>query len=176
MRKVFLLFLLLLVSCNKKHEIKDIDTLLMSIKNYTCETRIERFSNKNVLVFNAKEKYEYPDKYSLYFDDNTNISYINNVLSIQNGKIDAKKEILDYQNINKNPLFLSYFLNTYFNNKDAAIKDNSEITIILPSNNTYLYKATLKVNNNVPHSLTYFDKNDTTLVNIIYNKFDFESL
>ncbi|MBQ7667981.1 MAG: hypothetical protein IJS47_01475 [Clostridia bacterium] len=176
MRKIIFISLLLLVSCKKNEEIKDVDTILMSIKNYTCDTRIERFSNKNVLVFNAKETYKYPDNYSICFDDDTNISYINNILTIHNGKTGDKKEISDYQNINKNPLFLSYFLNTYFNNRSDVSKDSSEVTIVLPDNNSYLYKATLKTNNNVPYSLTYFDKNDTPLVNIIYNKFDFESL
>ena len=52
----------------------------------------------------------------------------------------------------------------------VAVEEN-KVSIILPQNNDYLYSATLYFENNLPASLTYFDKNGTPKVNIIYNEF-----
>ena len=82
-------------------------------------------------------------------------------------------ELKEYIELNKNPLFLSYFINTYFNLEDSnniKLTDDS-IEIILPNNNVYLYSAKLQFKNNEPYSLTYFDKNGNMKVNIIYNEF-----
>ena len=177
MKKLFIILCLLLLSACKDSSPKDINEVLMNIKNYSCEMKIETFSNKNIILFNANETYKYPDIYTITFDDSTNINYSNNKLSIFNNLLKIQKEFDEYKNINQNPLFLSYYLNTYFNSPSENILklDNSEVTIALPSNNPFLYTATLKLENNIPSSITYFDKNGTEKINIIYSKFDFES-
>ena len=55
--------------------------------------------------------------------------------------------------------------------KELNTTEENKISLILPENNSYLYSATLYFENNLPASLTYFDKNGTAKVNIIYNEF-----
>ena len=83
----------------------------------------------------------------------------------------------EYENLNTNPLFLSYFLNSYFNSASENILECNldKVSINLPSNNPYLSYATLTLTNNIPHSLTYYDENNKPKLSIIYNKFSFES-
>ena len=50
-----------------------------------------------------------------------------------------------------------------------------KVSIKLPNNNAYLSHATLLLKDNLPYSLTYFDKNNQEKINILYNKFIFES-
>ena len=106
-------------------------------------------------------------------DDNFKVSFDKNILNISSEPLGISSTSLNYPEINTNPLFLSYFINTYFNSessKDITTEEN-KISLILPENNSYLYSATLYFENNLPASLTYFDKNGTTKVNIIYNEF-----
>ena len=81
----------------------------------------------------------------------------------------------NYAEVNQNPLFLSYFINTYFNSEEIVntkIKENS-IHIILPNYNNSPHSAKLIFENNKPYTLTYFDENGNAKVNIIYSEFTF---
>lgn len=182
MKKIIIILcsILVLSSCSHKKQTKDINEILMSLKNYTCSIQIESFSNKNTITYKATQTYQYPDNYLIEFNDadKTTISYKTNNLYISSENLNIFTEIKNYQNINQNPLFLSYFLNTYFNIPKENILTNTlkEVSIILPTNNPYMNKATLKLENNIPISITYFDKNETPKVNIIYNEFKSESL
>jgi hypothetical protein len=99
------------------------------------------------------------------------------MLTLVNDFLNLSTSYENYENLNTNPLFLSYFLNSYFNSVSENILEcNSEkVSINLPSNNSYLSHATLTLNNNTPYSLTYYDKNNKPKLSIIYNKFSFES-
>lgn len=177
---IILSFLFILTSCSMEKKATNVNDILLSIKNYSCSMKIESFSNKNTLIYSATQTYQYPDNYSIKFDDNDNtiISYNNDSLSISSTKLNILKNITNYENINQNPLFLSYFLNTYFNVSPENILTSTldEVSILLPSNNPYLYKATLKLENRTPISITYFDMNGIPKVNIIYNEFISESI
>jgi len=177
---IVLYFLFLLSSCSSKKQPTNVNDILLSIKNYSCSMEIESFSNKNTVTYFAEQTYQYPDTYIMKFDDNdkTIISYNTGTLSISSNKLNIFKNIQNYENINQNPLFLAYFLNTYFNTtpENILVSTLDEVSIILPTNNPYLHKATLKLENDTPTSITYFDKNGTPKVNIIYNKFNSESL
>jgi len=177
---IFLCVLFMFTACSAKKQTTNVSDILISIKNYSCSMQIESFSNKNTVTYNANQTYQYPDNYLMEFNDpdKTTISYNTGSLSIGSTKLNILKNIQNYQNINQNPLFLSYFLNTYFNTSQENILTSTinEVSVILPTNNPYLYTATLKLENEVPSSITYFDKNGTPKVNIIYNEFKSESL
>ena len=177
---IFLCFICIFSACSSKKQSTDINEVLMALKNYTCSMQIESFSNKNTITYNAFQTYQYPDNYLMEFNDsdNTILSYNTGTLSISSNRLNIFKTIQNYQNINQNPLFLSYFLNVYFNTSAENILTSTidEVSIILPTNNAYLHKATLKLENNIPTSITYFDENETPKVNIIYNEFKSESL
>ena len=177
---VFLCFLSIFTGCSIKKPATNVNDILLSIKNYSCSMQIESFSNKNTVAYLATQTYQYPNNYLMEFNDsdNTVISYNSGSLSIGSTKLNILKNIQNYENINQNPLFLSYFLNTYFNTTPENILTSTldEVSILLPSNNPYLYKATLKLENGTPLSITYFDTNGTPKVNIIYNEFKSESI
>jgi len=177
---IFSCLIVIFTACSTKKQPSDINEILMSLKNYSCSMQVESFSNKNTVTYNAHQIYQYPNNYSMEFNDidKTLLSYNNNTLYISSNKLNILKSIENYPNINQNPLFLSYFLNTYFNlpPENISSKSLSEVSIILPQNNALLYKATLILENNIPNSLTYFDKNEIPKVNIIYNEFKSESL
>jgi outer membrane lipoprotein-sorting protein len=172
---VCILLLLSLTACSNNSASKNPHKLLLSIKNYNCELKISYFSNKNSNEYIAHQTYSSEGIYSMEFLDNENlkIDYKDSNLNIGSKIANLPIELKEYLEINKNPLFLSYFINTYFNleNSDNVKSTENSIELILPNNNVYLYSAKLQFENNKPYSLTYFDKNGNIKVNIIYSEF-----
>lgn len=178
--KIFVLIaFIFLCSCSPKTQPQNVNALLMSIKNYECSMDITFYSNKNTISCLANQTYNFPDNYSLDFATPTPlyVSYSDKMLTLSNNFLNLSESYNEYENLNSNPLFLSYFLNSYFNSPPENILENNldKVSIILPNNNSYLAQATLTLHDNLPYSLTYYDKNDNEKLNIIYNKFSFES-
>lgn len=172
---IIALIVILLTSCTPKQEIISPNDILLSIKNYECKMNITCFSNKNTTEYTALQTYNSLGTYYMEFldQDNLKITFDRNILNISSEPMNISSTTQNYPEINANPLFLSYFINTYFNletSKDLTV-ENNKISLTLPENNSYLYSATLYFENNLPASLTYFDKNGTAKVNIIYNEF-----
>jgi len=176
MKKFLVIFLIcILTGCTKKITPQSPNELLLGIKDYSCKMQISYFSNKNSTEYLAIQSYSSLGKYSMEFLDNDNlkINYENSNLNITSNLANTSINLSNYKELNKNPLFLSYFINTYFNTEiknNIKIFDDS-IHLILPTNNQYLYSAELLFKDNVPYSLSYFDENGNVKVNIIYNEF-----
>lgn len=176
MKKLFVLSLIfILTACSVTQDKKSPNDILLSIKDYSCKMVISYFSNKNKNEYIANQTYSSNGQYSMDFLDKEgfSIEYENSELKISTNNPKNQLLLTNYEELNKNPLFLSYFINTYFNSEDSNnIKEtNDSIEIILPNNNQYLYSAKLLFKNNIPYSLTYFDKNGNEKVNIIYSEF-----
>lgn len=176
MKKIILiLFVCLLTSCSEFRDKKPHE-LLLSIKNYSCEMQITCFSNKNTTCYTAVQGYQSTGIYTMEFLDSENlkINYENSSLILSAFPIDVSIIFHDYPEINSNPLFLSYFINTYFNTEDINKINHTDtkISLTLPEINEYLSFAELSFKNNLPYSLSYFDKNGKVKVNIIYNEFN----
>jgi len=175
MIKFIIVMIFLLTACSNKIPPMSPNEILLSIKDYSCKLDITCFSNKNITNYAAYQEYSSTGIYSMEFldDENFKISYNKNLLSISSLPLDISSSISNYPELNSNPLFLSYFINTYFNleNPDKLTISENKISMILPENNSYLYSATLTFQNNNPTSLTYFDKNGCQKINIIYNEF-----
>lgn len=178
MKKIIpLLLICILTACSSKITQKSPNKILLNIKDYSCKMQISCFSNKNITEYTALQSYSSLGKYSMEFLDKENlkIDYENSILSITSKLFDESFETKNYKELNQNPLFLSYFIKTYFNLEET---NNTEITenkirITLPNHNSYLYSAELSFKNNLPHTLTYFDENGNAKVNIIYSEFTF---
>ena len=173
---LIILSLIFLCSCQKQSEPQDINTLLLSIKNYQCTMDVTFYSNKNEINCLANQTYKYPDNYSLKFSDNgLSFSYSEKMLTLANNFLNLSTNYENYENINTNPLFLSYFLNSYFNSSSKNIIESNlqKVSINLPNNSSYITHATLELQNNLPYSLTYYDKNNKPKLNILYNEFSF---
>lgn len=178
MRKILLfVFIILLTACSKVESYKTPNELLLSIKDYSCNMKISYFSNKNSNTYLATQYYSTLGKYSMEFldDKKMKINYENTTLNISSHDPNLKIVDTNYYELNKNPLFLSYFINTYFNLEESKnIKtDENSVYLELPTLNEYLFSAKLEFKNNLPYSLTYFDKNGNAKVNIIYSEFTF---
>lgn len=176
MKKLFILLLIfILTACTKEISQKNPHEILLAMKNYSCTMEISFFSNKNTNKYIANQTYSSIGKYSMEFldDENLKINYENSILNIHSKSLNASNEIINYEEINKNPLFLSYFINIYFNTEEKEnIKTSTDsINITLPNSNEYLYSANLIFKNNKPHTLTYYDKNGNEKVNILYSEF-----
>jgi len=171
------IFIFTLTACGNKIIKKSPNELLLSIKDYSCKMQISYFSNKNTSTYLATQSYSSDGNYSIEFLDSENlkINFENSSLNIMSNLFKTPIKSENYLELNQNPLFLSYFINSYFNSEEPSKIKISENTIrlILPSYNNYLYSAELKFNNNLPHSLTYFDANGSAKVNIIYNEFTY---
>ena len=178
MKILIIISLIFLCSCTKQSPPQDINTLLMSIKNYDCKMDITFYSNKNEITCLANQIYQYPNNYSLrFFDNDLSLSYSEKMLTLANDFLNLSTNYENYENLNTNPLFLSYFLNSYFNSSTENILESNlqKVSINLPQNSSYITYATLELQNNLPYSLTYYDKNNKPKINIIYNEFSFES-
>jgi len=171
------IIIITLSACSNKITQKSPNDILLSIKDYSCKMQISYFSNKNATEYSASQSYSSAGIYSMEFLDTENlkINYENNILNITSKLFETPFEIPNYKELNQNPLFLSYFINTYFNTEEKNnIKTSQDsIHITLPTHNNYLYSAELKFKNNIPYTLTYFDENGNIKVNIIYNEFTF---
>lgn len=178
MKKLLLiLFIFLLSACSNKITSKSPHDILLSIKDYSCKMQISYFSNKNSTEYTATQSYSAIGKYHMEFLDKENlkINYENFILNISSSLSDKNIEMQNYEELNQNPLFLSYFISTYFNSEES---NNIEVTsdsikINLPDYNNYIHSAKLTFKNNLPYTLTYFDANGSEKVNIIYNEFTF---
>lgn len=136
------------------------------------------YSNKNEVTCLANQTCKYPDNYSLQFSDNgLSLSFSEKMLTLANNFLNLSTNYENYENLNTNPLFLSYFLNSYFNSSTENVLESNlqKVSINLPNNSSYITYATLELQNNLPYSLTYYDKNNKPKINIIYNEFSFES-
>ena len=177
MKKIFLIFIIFTLTSCSKNTLKTPNELILKIKDYECNLDICYFSNKNSNTYSATQSYNSSGKYFMEFLDSENlkISYENSNLTISSNSPEILLKENNYIELNENPLFLSYFINTYFNTEDSTkIKsDVNSIQLTLPDNNPYLHTAKLVFNNNLPYSLTYFDKNGNEKINIIYNEFTF---
>ena len=176
MKKVIIfLFIFVLSACSKPTVQKTPDEILLSIKDYSCKMQILSTSNKNVTNYSASQTYSSAGQYSMEFLDKENlkINYENSILKITSSLFENNFEIQNYKELNQNPLFLSYFIHTYFNLEESSHieKDDTSIHITLPNYNNYIHSAKLTFNNNLPYTLTYFDENGNEKVNIIYNEF-----
>ena len=140
--KLLIIFsLIFLCSCQKQTAPQDINALLMSIKNYECNMNITFYSNKNYINCSATQIYNYPETYSLQFSDNNlSLSYSEKMLTLANNFLNLSESYENYENLNTNPLFLSYFLNSYFNSSSENILESNlqKVSINLPNNNSYL--------------------------------------
>lgn len=176
MKKLFIFTALIaLTACTRNIHQKSPHEILLAIKDYSCKMSITYFSNKNSNEYTATQTYSAQGKYSMEFQDTENltIAYENSELNITSDLFDFPLKITEYQETNSNPLFLSYFINTYFNSEDSSnIKqEKNSIELTLPNYNEYFYSAKLTFKDNLPYSLSYFDKNGKEKVNIIYNEF-----
>ena len=178
MKKILMFFFIIFLSaCNQSMLQKTPNELLLAIKDYSCNMKISYFSNKNSNTYLATQNYSTLGEYSMdFFDDNQfKINYKDSTLNISSGTHNLTITNKNYTESNENPLFLTYFINTYFNMEESdKIKTNeNSIYLELPNHNEYLFSAKLIFENNLPYSLTYFDKNGKAIVNIIYNEFTF---
>ena len=178
MKKLFIICAIcILTGCSKTPVSKSPHEILLEIKNYSCKMEISYFSNKNTATYIANQSYSGTGEYLMEFLDNENlkIHYKDSKLNITSKLTEKSLELFAYEEINKNPLFLSYFINTYFNSEESSNMkaSNDSIEIILPNNNEYLHSAKLTFNNNQPYSLSYLDLNGNEKVNIIYSEFNF---
>jgi len=178
MKKILsIITIFLLTACSNTSMQKTPNELLLSIKDYSCVMQISYFSNKNKTEYHATQNYSSTGQYNMEFLDNENlkISYSNSNLTLTSSLLEKNLELINYKDLNQNPLFLSYFINTYFNSEESnniTIVENS-VHIILPNHSNYLHSAELMFKNNLPYSLTYFDENGNAKVNIIYSEFTF---
>lgn len=174
----FFCVLIFLTSCHKPASQKDIHELLLSIHHYACRFDVTFHSNKNSNTYTAIQEYNADGSYYMEFldPDQLKIQYSDNTLHLSSN-LSSTQYTQSYQELNQNPLFLSYFLNHYFNTEDSSIlsKTPTSVTLKMPQYNDYLYQATLTIENNLPKTLTYCDKNGTPKVNIIYSEFQSNS-
>ena len=175
---IFLTLLTILTSCHKPAPQKDIHELLLSIRHYACRFDVTLYSNKNSNTYTAIQEYNADGSYYMEFldPDQLKIQYNNNTLQLSSN-LSTTQYTQPYQERNQNPLFLSYFLNHYFNTEDSSIlsKTSTSVTLKMPQHNDYLYQATLTIEDNLPKTLIYTDKNGTPRVNIIYSEFQSNS-
>ena len=166
--------LLLLAACHKTPPQKDLHEVLLSLHHYSCRFDVTFHSNKNTTTHTAIQEYNADGNYYMEFldSDQLKIQYSDNNLQLSSNLF-ATQYTTQYEERNQNPLFLSYFLNRYFTAEDSSILSQTQnsVTLKLPEHNTYLHQATLTLENNLPKTLTYLDKNGTPRVNIIYSEF-----
>ena len=165
---------------------QEIVDYILNISSYEAQIEVETKSNKNTNKYKINQQYIDNGKSVQEIIEPTNIEGVkiikeNNNLKIENTKLSITKIIENYQDITKNNLDLSTFIENYKNNSNSRFKeDNNQIimeTTSIAENNYQKYETLYvsKTNGN-PIKLEIKDTNQNLTINIIYNEIKINKL
>jgi len=179
---------LMCIGCGKKtlNEIQsDIVNKYLELNAYETIMDVRVYSNKNTREYQMKQTYSSPNIYSSEVLKPVEIKGVKSIfdgeiLTVLNPNIPDEKIFENYNVPAENPLFLSCFLNRYFNKDNRSVEGNNNFTIMkgqMINNDMAINKGELTIDNKtkLPIKLEYYDVNGNLKIDIIYNEFKFNS-
>ena len=165
--------------------INEIEDYILNVSSYEAKIEVTITSNKN------------ENKYILSQKCNNNVLkqeacepsniqglqtiYNDGKLEIKNTKLGLTTILENYPYVTENVLWLSSFIKDYKDSENKSIKEEENMyvmNIITDNSNQYLYNKSLYIDKktNKPIKMLIKDKNNKTLIYILYNEINFDSL
>ena len=159
---------------------------ILSMESYEAEVTVQIENNKNANTYVLKQKFIAPNLYKQEVVEptsiaNLTISYDGKDLKIQNTQLNLNEIYENYMYIGGNYLMLNRFVEEYKNSKESKCYENDTDDVYetkLISANQYAMNKKLYVDKetNNPRKLEIQDINQKTMVYILYNKVEINSL
>lgn len=167
------------ISINKKEEI--IEKILNGKLNYKANIIVRVTSNKNENIYEIMqeetEKTSYQEVISKGDIEGTKIVYTDNVLKVENSKLNLKKIYENYDPIMNDYLFLSSFTKEYMESTETSLDETDEniiITLKIENANKYIKYKELYVNKDtgIPIKMIIKDSDKQVRVCIEYTSIE----
>ena len=158
----------------------------MNISSYEAKIEVTVQSNKNENKYKLSQKYSKENGAKQEILEPSNIQGVQTTmqdgkLEIKNSKLGLSTILENYQYMTENALWLSSFINDYKNSSQKGIKEENgeyimETKVKDANNYTSCKKLYIDKNTNKPTKMLIQDKNNKTLIYILYNEIKFDSL
>ena len=166
--------------------IKEIEEYILNISSYEAKIEVTITSNKNENKYILNQKCKENNVLKQEVLEPNNIQglqtiYNDGKLEIKNTKLGLTTILENYPYITENVLWLSNFIYDYKKSEKKSIKEEESMYVMCVStekNSKYFYNKTLYVDKktNKPIKMIIKDKNNKTLIYILYNEVNFDSL
>jgi len=166
--------------------ISEVEENIVSIKSYKAQITIKAISNKNQVEYTATQQFVEPNLYKMELNSPENligicITYDGSSLTLTNSKLNLNKIYEQYSEVTDNHMFLNKFVEDYVSNENSECQTaDGQIVFITPILEGTKYFSTKKLyvdaNTGLPTKLEINDINQNTLVYILYNEIELNSL
>lgn len=158
---------------NIKSKEMNIENVLNGKLEYKCDIKVTIYSNKTKNVYsmiqeenNRKSYQEVTSKCDI---EGIKILYTNNVLKVENSKLNLEKIYDNYEPIMNDYLFLSSFSNDYLESNDKSIdekKDEIIVKVKIENSNKYIKYKELYVDKKTGKPIKMIIKDSDKLVRV----------
>ena len=165
--------------------IEEMEQYILNISSYEAKIEVTVTSNKNENKYKMTQKYA-DNCYKQEVEEPSNISGMQTILSdnkleIKNTKLGATTVLDNFPCIAENSLWLTSFINDYKNSSNKSIKEKDELWVMevnVQNSSKYLSSKTLYIDKKTgkPTKLCINDENNKTLIYILYNEINFDSI
>ena len=166
--------------------IEEMEEYILNISSYEAKLEVTVTSNKNENKYILNQKCGSDNILKQEILEPGNIKGLQTIynegkLEIKNSKLGLTTIIENYPYVTENVLWLSSFVKDYKESSKKSIKeeDNMYIMEVIGENsNQYMYNKILYIDkkSNKPTKMVIKDKNNKTLIYILYNEINFDSL
>ena len=157
---------------------------VLNIKSYNATIEVEVKSNKNQNKYIIEQSYKNENENSQEVIEPSNIKGVkiikeNEVLKLENSKLNLLSVFENYSYLSENDLDLSSFINDYKNNKNSNYTENNDEIIIktenINSNNKTIKKLYINKKNGKIEKMEIEDTNKKIAVYILYREVNVNS-
>ena len=166
--------------------IEEMEKYILNISSYEAIIEITVTSNKNENKYILSQKCGSDNTLKQEIIEPSNIQgmqtiYNDGKLEIKNSKLGLTTIIENYPYVTENVLWLSSFIKDYKESTKKAINGENNMYVMKVTTENlgeYFYKKILYIDKktNKPSKMVIKDKNNKTLIYILYNEINFDSL
>lgn len=166
--------------------IEEMEGYILNISSYEAKIEVTVESNKNENKYLLSQKYSKENVAKQEVIEPSNIQGVETIfkdgkLEIKNSKLGLSTVFENYPYITENVLWLSSFIKDYSESSKKTIKEeNNEYIMEVAVKDANQYNCNKKLyidkNTNKPTKMLIQDKNNKTLIYILYNEIKLDSL
>lgn len=166
--------------------IEEMEEYILNISSYEARIEITVTSNKNENKYILSQKCGSDNTLKQEVIEPSNIQgmqtiYHDGKLEIKNSKLGLTTIIENYPYVTENVLWLSSFIKDYKESTKKSINEENNMYVMEVTTenlNQYMYNKILYIDKktNKPSKMVIKDKNNKTLIYILYNEINFDSL
>lgn len=166
--------------------IEEMEEYILNISSYEANLEVTITSNKNENKYILNQKCGNDNVLKQEIIEPSNIQGLQTIynegkLEIKNSKLGLTTILENYPYVTENVLWLSSFVKDYKESTKKSIKEEDNMYVMevtTDNSNEYMYSKILYIDKktNKPSKMLIKDKNNKTLIYILYNKINFDSL